>query len=59
VGLNTGAKGTGSNQHERKEVRFPEGTAPQPTLSDAGIDKKLSMRAQQMAVRIGAALTDF
>jgi N6-adenosine-specific RNA methylase IME4 len=44
VGLSGGARGSGSNQHQ---VRSQKGTAP--TLADAGIDKKLSARAQQLA----------
>lgn len=42
VGLQAGARGIG------KKVEFQEGT-PLPTLADAGIDKKLSSRAQKMA----------
>jgi len=44
VGLNTGAKGIGTAEG----VRCRKGTAP-PTLAEAGIDKKLSSRAQRMA----------
>ena len=42
VGLNTGAKGIG------KSV-VPNGNRTLPTLADAGIDKKLSARAQELA----------
>ena len=41
------AKGTGSNQHARKEVEFPNGTPP--TLAELGLNKKTSMVAQQLA----------
>ncbi len=41
IGLNTGARGTRSNQ---LEVRSRSGTEP-PTLAEAGLDKKLSARA--------------
>jgi hypothetical protein len=44
VGLNHGAKGTGSNQHE---VRVSERPTP-PTLADAGIDKHLADRARKI-----------
>lgn len=44
---NQGARGTGNNQH-KKEVRFPDGTAPQ-TLADLGISKKESANAQALA----------
>ena len=45
VGLNEGARGTGSNQ---RQVQSREGTAP-TSLADAGIDKKLSSRVQKVA----------
>lgn len=45
VGVNTGARGTGSNQHE---VRVIEKPAP-PTLAQAGIDKNQADRARKLA----------
>lgn len=45
--MNTGARGTGSNQHQKKEVRSSMATAPK--LADVGISKDLSSRAQKLA----------
>ena len=47
VGLNRGAAGGGTKQGPRGAYVEPRDTAP--TLSEAGIDKKLSSRAQQLA----------
>ena len=44
-----GARGTGSNQYQRKEVELPTGTPP-PTLAECGISKKEAMYAQALAV---------
>lgn len=41
------AKGTGSNQHAKKEVEFRNGTPP--TLSELGLTKKESAVAQKLA----------
>ena len=46
-GLSKGAAGSGVNQHSAKEVRSSLKTAPK--LSDAGISKDLSSRAQKLA----------
>jgi hypothetical protein len=46
-GLSKGAAGSGVNQHSSKEVRSSVVTAP--TLSDVGISKNLSSRAQKLA----------
>jgi hypothetical protein len=46
-GLNKGAAGAGVNQHTPVEVRSSVTTAPK--LSDAGISKDLSSRAQKLA----------
>lgn len=45
VGVNTGARGTGSNQHE---VRVTKKPAP-PTLAQAGIDKNQADRSRKLA----------
>lgn len=48
AGLNTGAAGAGVNQHTpKKEVRSSVSTAPK--LSDVGVSKDLSSRAQKLA----------
>lgn len=48
TGLNTGAAGAGVNQHTpTKEVRSSVSTAPK--LSDVGVSKDLSSRAQKLA----------
>lgn len=46
-GLSRGAAGSGVNQHSAEEVRSSLKTAPK--LSDAGISKDLSSRAQKLA----------
>jgi hypothetical protein len=46
-GLSKGAAGSGINQHSAKEVRSNVTTAPK--LSDVGITKDLSSRAQKLA----------
>lgn len=46
-GLNKGSAGLGINQHSAKEVRSSETTTPK--LSEIGISKDLSSRAQKLA----------
>ncbi|MEQ1755283.1 MAG: hypothetical protein ABL973_14255 [Micropepsaceae bacterium] len=49
VGLNQGASGGGKKSGSRGTLIEPRDT--RPTLSDAGIDKKLSSRSQQLAAK--------
>jgi len=44
----TGARGTGSNQHKKKEVALPK-SHPTSTLKDIGITHRQSSQRQQLA----------